>query len=67
MLAPATFLVTLGLIAAVVIGLMILFRAFGGKSTRQDLALGTQTRCPQCREPNPTHAKFCSKCGKPMS
>lgn len=67
MLAPMTFIVTLSLIVAVAIGVVVLIRAFGTScDTRRDLALGTQQRCPQCRQPNPTHAKFCSQCGKPL-
>jgi hypothetical protein len=67
MLAPMTFIVTLGLIIAVVIGLVVLFRAFGTSGQdRRELRLGTKTRCPECRTPNPTHAKFCSRCGKAL-
>ncbi|HRX87617.1 MAG TPA: hypothetical protein P5572_21530 [Phycisphaerae bacterium] len=64
MLAPMTFIVTLGLIMALAAGVIILIRAFGTSGqTRRDLKDGTQTRCPQCKHPNPTHAKFCSRCG----
>ncbi len=67
MLAPMTFIVTLALILAVVIGVSVLLRAMGrNDQTQQDLKLGTQQRCPQCQEPNPTHAQFCGKCGKPL-
>jgi hypothetical protein len=68
MLAPMTFIVTLGLILAVALGVILLVRAFGASGqTRRDLKAGTQTRCPQCRQPNPTHAQFCSRCGAALS
>lgn len=66
-LAPMTFIVTLGLIVAVVVGLIVIAKAFGGGQERRDLKLGVQTRCPNCQQANPTHAKFCSKCGKSLS
>jgi len=68
MLAPMTFIVTLSLIVAVVIGVVVLIRAFGTSGqVRRDLKLGTQTRCSACRTPNPTHAQYCSRCGKALS
>ena len=67
MLAPMTFIVTLVLILAVVIGLVVLIRAFGAPGRRrEDIELGTETPCPGCRHPNPTHAKFCGQCGKAL-
>lgn len=67
MLAPMTFIVTLGLIAAVVVGVIVLARAFGSGQVRRDLELGVQSRCPHCQHANPTHAKYCSMCGKTLS
>jgi hypothetical protein len=27
---------------------------------------GTETRCPSCRHRNPTHARYCAQCGRPL-
>ena len=66
MLAPMTFIVTLALIFVVVIGVTVLLRAMGRSDSDRDLKLGTKTKCPDCQEPNLTHAKFCAKCGKAL-
>ena len=67
MLAPMTFIVTLVLIVAVVVGLLVLIRAFGTSGRQgKDIELGTETACPHCSQPNPTHAKFCGQCGKAL-
>ena len=67
MLAPMTFIVTLVLIVAVVVGLLVLIRAFGTSGRQgEDIKLGTETACPHCSHPNPTHAKFCGQCGKAL-
>lgn len=68
MLAPMTFIVTLMLIVAVVFGVLVLIRALGSSGAApDDVAWGTQSTCPHCRRDNPTHARFCAHCGKPLS
>lgn len=60
---PATFLVTIVLMAVVIGGLAVIWRVLrsGGSD---DVQLGTETPCPHCKLLNPTHAKFCGHCGK---
>jgi len=68
-LAPFTFVFTLGLIMSVVIGVIIVIRAFGACSqdscNRSPHAPdpGAGTICPQCEKHNPSAAKYCSRCG----
>jgi hypothetical protein len=62
-----TFIMTLVLVIALVIGIAVLARALRGSGRRrEDLSLGTQTACPHCQLLNPTHAKFCGHCGKAL-
>jgi hypothetical protein len=63
-----TFFVTLFLIFAAFIGVVVIIRALGpSPRQREDVALGTQTACKHCNHLNPTHARFCGHCGKPLS
>lgn len=68
-LGPLTFVFTLGLILSVVIGVIIVIRAFGAcgqdSCDRSPHApeRDTGTICPHCEKHNPNAAKYCSRCG----
>ncbi len=71
-LAPMTFIVVLVLILSVFVGIVLIVKALGGSggrrpSNQDDIVLGTKMPCRHCGHVNPTHAKFCAHCGKPLN
>ena len=67
MVAPMTFIVTIGMIIAVFAAVAILIRAFGQSDANERPNRVQDSRdCPKCGQRNKKRAKYCAHCGKQL-
>jgi hypothetical protein len=59
---PAT-VIFLGLVAGAI--LLVMSWVLGGEHDHSEDALASA--CPRCRHLNPTHARYCARCGRALA